>query len=143
MRTITDGAGAQSSANWSTFTRSFDADGHIIRDDFVFDDGTTRSAENTHVNSIRTARTITDGADAQSSANWTVLQLSYAADGSLSQNVADWENGDRSTFPFEAGVLTTRIREDLNDDQPFQTATTTYAPDGSVIGTSYVWDVIG
>ncbi|MDC0657513.1 Ig-like domain-containing protein [Leisingera sp. SS27] len=142
-RTITDGAGAQSSATWSTLTRSFDTDGNIIRDDFVFDDGSTRSAENTYVNGIRTARTITDGAGAQSSANWTVLQLSYAADGSLSENVADWDNGDRSTFLFEAGVLTTRIREDLNDDQPFQTATTTYAPDGSVIGTSYVWDVIG
>ncbi|KIC12156.1 hypothetical protein RA19_02600 [Leisingera sp. ANG-M1] len=142
-RVTTDGTGDASGTPWSSITRTFDAQGNVLRTDVVYDDGTTRSALDSYSNGVRTGRVTTDGTGAQSSAPWSRIERTFDARGVLEQQINYWDNGDRSTLLYESGVLTTRILEDLNGDQPFDSKTTSFAPDGSVTDISYVWDVIG
>jgi VCBS repeat-containing protein len=141
-QTLTDGAGSASSARWASILRSLDGAGKIVRADFVFDDGTTRTAETSYVDGVRTGRIETDGSGVHSSAHWSRLERYFDTSGQLVRQVKLRDDGDRTTSLFEQGVLTTRIREDLNGDQRFESKTTTFASDGTVVDTSYVWDVI-
>ncbi|KIC08474.1 hypothetical protein RA19_21175, partial [Leisingera sp. ANG-M1] len=140
---FTDGSGAQSTANWQQLVRSLDADGQILRTEVTYDNGTTRVVENNYSGGIRVSQIVTDGSGAQSSADWSRLEQYFGANGGLERKVTLRDNGDRITSLFDEGILTSRTYEDLNGDQPFESKTTTFANDGAVIDTSFVWDVIG
>ncbi|UWQ81545.1 tandem-95 repeat protein (plasmid) [Leisingera sp. S132] len=140
---LTDGDGAQSGARWQAIARTFDTSGNILSTEVNFDDGTLQMRENTWSGGVLAAQVITDGTGTQSSANWSRLERFFDADGSLARKVINWDDGDRTIALYDAGILTTLTREDLNGDQPFDSRTTVFAPDGSIIDTTFVWDVIG
>lgn len=56
--------------------------------------------------------------------------------------MTEWDDGDRTTVDFENGLRVSSTFEDLNDDQPFEVRIVSYAPDGAVTDTEYVWDSV-
>lgn len=139
---FTDGSGSQSRAPSQSLLRTFDADGRTVHEELVFDDGSTRLREYTYSDGALSTKIVTDGTGASNGARWSTVSYSYDAEGVITQKVTDWDDGDRTTVAFENGLRVSSTFEDLNDDQPFEVRIVSYAPDGAVTDTEYVWDSV-
>ena len=139
---LTDGSGSQSRAPWQSLLRTFDADGRTVHEELVFDDGSTRQREYTYSDGVLSTKIVTDGTGPSNGARWSTVSYSYDAEGVVTQKVTDWDDGDRTTVAFESGLRVSSTFENLNNDQPFEVRIVSYAPDGAVTNTEYVWDSV-
>ncbi|WP_353471673.1 Ig-like domain-containing protein [Salipiger sp. H15] len=140
---ITDGEGTAGSLPWSSRSMTFDADGHWTGLETVFDDGTTMQISRTYVDGQLARELQVDGIGNQSSKAWSTREFFYDGTGVMTQSIILRDDGDQVTQVFENGLLASRLIEDLDNDQAFTSRLITFAPDGSVLGSEVVWDVIG
>ncbi|SLN24684.1 Hemolysin, chromosomal [Falsiruegeria litorea R37] len=147
-RTATDGAGEESTAAWSQYVDTYNADGTLATRQYTFDAGGNRSEVFEYENGQRTGRTVTDGAGEESTATWSQYVDTFNADGTIATRQYAFDAGGSRTdvFEYENGQFTGRTATDgvgANNSADWSQYVDTFNPDGTIATRQYTFDAGG
>ncbi len=126
--------------SWSQISTSFQSDGKAKDTQTIdYDDGRTLSIDY-DTSGVRVDQSLTDDAD---QFVWSSIDTTFAANGvDRTDQINIYDDGRVLDVDFDAaGQRTSQTMTDVNDVYSWESYTRTFAADGSIIDTVYVYDI--
>lgn len=131
--TLTDDSGTE---DWTSWTRTWDAEGNLTSSIKTMDDGYRVSTN--YVDGVARSTTTEDLADLR---GWDRQVQAFDDTGQLTTTETTWDDGRFMTDTFAQGKLSQRTIEDLADSHAWESYTDTFASDGSLSARLMNFDV--
>ena len=142
---VTDGDGPASGAVWQSLITTYAPDGSVFSQEFVYDDGTTRTIGFEYSDGQLQRKLVTDGDGAANSAPWSSQSLTYASDGTLVAQDLVFDDGTTRSIDLEYsdGHLLRKTMTDgegVANSAPWASRIQTYGSDGALQSAETIYD---